>query len=135
MIEKARQGHWPTVAPVGYLNNLATHRIEPDSERAPIIGKLFEWYASGECSLKVLTQKAAAAGLTNRTGGSPLERSGSTRFCRIRSTTANSTGWDSCIRGSTSHSSLAGSTTASSRSSQRPIILATRSDGTRLPDL
>ena len=70
MIEKARQGHWPTVAPVGYVNNPATHRIEPDPDRAPIIMKLFEWYASGECSLKALTKKAAAAGLTNRTGGS-----------------------------------------------------------------
>ncbi|HLE56050.1 MAG TPA: recombinase family protein, partial [Rhodothermia bacterium] len=72
MIEKARQGHWPTVAPVGYQNNLATHRIEPDPERAPIIAKLFEWYASGEYSLKALTRKAAAVGLTNRTGGTPL---------------------------------------------------------------
>jgi len=49
-----------------YRNNLVTHRIEPDPERAPIIVKLFEWYASGEYSLKVLTHKAAAAGL--RTG-------------------------------------------------------------------
>ena len=40
MIEKARQGHWPTVAPVGYVNNLVSHRIEPDPERAPIIVKL-----------------------------------------------------------------------------------------------
>ena len=72
MIEKARQGHWPTVAPVGYQNNLATHRIEPDPQRAPIIVKLFEWYASGQYSLKALTRKAAAVGLTNRTGGSPL---------------------------------------------------------------
>jgi site-specific DNA recombinase len=75
MIEKARQGHWPTVAPVGYVNNLVSHRIEPDPERAPIIVKLFKWYASGEYSLKVLTKKAAAAGLTNRTGGSALARS------------------------------------------------------------
>ncbi len=57
---------------VGYQNNLVTHRIEPDPERAPIIIKLFEWYASGEYSLKALTNKAAAVGLTNRTGGSPL---------------------------------------------------------------
>jgi site-specific DNA recombinase len=42
MIEKARQGHWPTVAPVGYVNNPATHRIEPDTARAPVIVRLFE---------------------------------------------------------------------------------------------
>jgi site-specific DNA recombinase len=75
MIEKARQNHWPTVAPVGYVNNLVSHRIEPDPERAPIIVKLYEWYASGEYSLKVLTKKAVAAGLTNRTGGGALARS------------------------------------------------------------
>lgn len=52
--------------------NLATHGIEPGPQRAPIIVKLFEWYASGQYSLKALTKKAAAAGLTNRTGGTPL---------------------------------------------------------------
>lgn len=72
MIEKARQGHWPTVAPVGYQNNPVSHRIEPDPSRAPIIARLFEWYASGEYSLKALTKMAATSGLTNRTGGSPL---------------------------------------------------------------
>ena len=72
MLEKARQGHWPTVAPIGYVNSPVTRRIEPDPERAPIITKLFEWYATGEYSLKALTAKAAAAGLTNRTSGKPL---------------------------------------------------------------
>jgi hypothetical protein len=46
---------------IGYVNNLATHRIEPDAERAQNVAKLFEWYASGEYWLKALTQKAAAA--------------------------------------------------------------------------
>ena len=27
LLEKADQGHWPTVAPVGYVNNRATHRM------------------------------------------------------------------------------------------------------------
>jgi site-specific DNA recombinase len=74
MLEKARQGHWPTVAPIGYVNSPVTRKIEPDPERAPIITKLFEWYATGEYSLKALTAKAAAAGLTNRTSGKPLVR-------------------------------------------------------------
>lgn len=72
MLEKARQGHWPTVAPIGYINSPVTRRIEPDPERAPLITKLFEWYATGEYSLKALTAKAATAGLTNRTSGKPL---------------------------------------------------------------
>src|SRR4051812_15840500 len=28
LCEKAEQGHWPSVAPVGYVNNVVTHRIE-----------------------------------------------------------------------------------------------------------
>ena len=74
MLEKARQGHWPSVAPIGYVNSPVTRRIEPDPDRAPIVAKLFEWYATGEYSLKALTTKAAAAGLTNRTSGRPLVR-------------------------------------------------------------
>ena len=74
MLEKARQGHWPSVAPIGYVNSPVTRRIEPDPERAPIVTKLFEWYATGGYSLKALTAKAAAAGLTNRTSGKPLVR-------------------------------------------------------------
>jgi len=74
MLEKARQGYWPSYAPIGYVNSPVTRRIEPDPERAPIIAKLFEWYATGEHSLKTLTKQAAAAGLTNRASGRPLVR-------------------------------------------------------------
>jgi site-specific DNA recombinase len=65
MREKAEQGHWPTVAPIGYVNNLETHRIEPDPIRHDLIAKLFHWYASANYSLKQLTHMAAAAGLTH----------------------------------------------------------------------
>jgi site-specific DNA recombinase len=75
MLEKARQGHWPGYAPVGYLNNLATHRIKPDPERAPIVTHLFEWYATTPYSLKAVTARASAAGLTNNLSGRPLARS------------------------------------------------------------
>ena len=40
--EKAEQGHWPSVAPVGYVNNRATHRIDVDPARGPLITQLFE---------------------------------------------------------------------------------------------
>ena len=76
MLEKARQGHRPSFAPIGYVNSPVTRRIEPDASiSGPIITKLFEWYATGECSLKAVTAKAAVAGLTNRSSGSPLARS------------------------------------------------------------
>jgi site-specific DNA recombinase len=42
MREKGQQGHWPTVAHVGYLNNRETKRIEIDPVRGPLVAKLFE---------------------------------------------------------------------------------------------
>ena len=69
MREKAEQGHWPSMAPIGYLNNRATHRIEPDPQRAPLIAELFQVYATGAYSLKTLLAKASGIGLTHpRTG-------------------------------------------------------------------
>ena len=61
--EKAAQGHWPTVAPVGYLNNRMTHRIEVDPVRGPLVARLFELYATGEHSLKAITRTADEIGL------------------------------------------------------------------------
>jgi hypothetical protein len=69
MREKAAQGHWPTVAPVGYVNNLSTHRIEVDSLRGPLIAELFRLYASGDFSLKALVKKAFEMGLTHPRSG------------------------------------------------------------------
>jgi DNA invertase Pin-like site-specific DNA recombinase len=75
MQEKAEQGIWPTVAPLGY-RNVAGHDgkkiIEPDPESAPIIARLFEWYAAGTLSLKEAAQKAKAAGLVYRKSGAPV---------------------------------------------------------------
>ena len=34
--EKAEQGHWPSVAPIGYQNNRDTKRIEIDPQRGPL---------------------------------------------------------------------------------------------------
>jgi site-specific DNA recombinase len=67
--EKAEQGHWPSVAPVGYVNNLATHRIEVDAVRGPLIRTLFELYADGTYSLKRLVAKAHAIGLVHPQSG------------------------------------------------------------------
>lgn len=63
--EKAEQGHWPTNAPVGYVDNRITHRIEVDPVRGPLITHLFELYSTGAYSLKALTVKAHAIGLTH----------------------------------------------------------------------
>jgi DNA invertase Pin-like site-specific DNA recombinase len=69
MQEKAEQGIWPTVAPLGYRNVVGADGkkiIEPDPESAPIISRLFEWYATGQHSLKEAARMARDAGLVYR---------------------------------------------------------------------
>jgi site-specific DNA recombinase len=66
MREKAEQGEWPSIAPVGYRNNKEIHRIEVDPQKAPFIRQLFEWYASGNYSLDMLAKEAKECGLFSR---------------------------------------------------------------------
>jgi site-specific DNA recombinase len=72
MREKAEQGFWPSVAPIGYVNNLSTHRIEIDPVRGELIARLFELYATETHSLKALTAKAKEMGLTHPNSGRPI---------------------------------------------------------------
>jgi DNA invertase Pin-like site-specific DNA recombinase len=51
MTEKAERGEFPQRAPVGYKNDLTTHRIVVDDEKAPIVRRMFEMYATGDHSL------------------------------------------------------------------------------------
>ncbi len=92
LLEKAEQGHWPSVAPIGYLNNRESRRIEIDPERAPLVAQLFEWCSAGELSLRALTVKARAAGLDHRRSGRPLAKSEIHRLLRIRCTWASFSG-------------------------------------------
>jgi site-specific DNA recombinase len=62
--QKLRRGEWPGYAPLGYDNDLRTHTIVPDPERAPLVKKLFERYASGGYSLK----GCRSIGLESRNG-------------------------------------------------------------------
>ena len=53
--QKIRNGVWPGWAPVGYLNNPKTRMIDVDKSKSPKVRKLFELYATGEYTLKSLT--------------------------------------------------------------------------------
>ena len=69
MLEKAEQGLWPSAAPFGYLNVVGPDGkkiivINPD--QGPIITRLFEWYATGNYSLKEIGAMARSAGLVYR---------------------------------------------------------------------
>ena len=74
MLEKAQQGMYPSTAPRGYINNPQTKTIEVDRERAPLVRRMFELYATGNCSLKQLTDSMNQEGLRTR-GGNKLGKS------------------------------------------------------------
>ncbi|MEO8898466.1 MAG: recombinase family protein [Candidatus Dormibacter sp.] len=66
---------WPTFAPVGYINVAGPdgkRALVVDEERAPLVAQTFEWYASGELSVKGVAQRARAAGLAFRKSGRPI---------------------------------------------------------------
>src|SRR5215213_10697047 len=75
MQEKAEQGIWRTRSPLGYRNVIASDSkkvIEPDPEIAPLVTRLFEWYATGMLSLRQAAKKVREAGLAYRRSGTPV---------------------------------------------------------------
>ena len=73
---KAAQGYWPTVAPVGYLNQLVEGRrvIIPDPDRAPLVRELFLRCAMGE-GTKELAAWAKGVGLRSPRASRTLSQS------------------------------------------------------------
>lgn len=69
MGEKAAQGHWPSTAPVGYMNNPTTRLIDLDPQRAPIVRRLFEMYATGQHSINDLVVFARQEGIATTDAG------------------------------------------------------------------
>jgi site-specific DNA recombinase len=75
MQEKAEQGIWPTKTPLGYRNITGPDGkkiIVSDPAVAPIVTKLFEWYATGQHSLKEAARMARDAGLVYRKSGAKV---------------------------------------------------------------
>ena len=66
--QKIRQGEIVGVASTRYLNNLITHKMVLDPERAPFIKKLFELYATGNYNLVEMGKIAEKIGLRSRNG-------------------------------------------------------------------
>jgi len=80
MLQKARSGLWPSVAPIGYRNvradtsRKAESLLHVDPETAPFVSQTFELYATGKWSLTALSNEMARRGLRTRRG-EPLSRS------------------------------------------------------------
>lgn len=70
MTEKARQGIFPSMAPIGYLNTTSGHRkvITPDPQMAPLVRQVFEAYAGKQVSIDGAASLAKRIGLRTRSG-------------------------------------------------------------------
>jgi DNA invertase Pin-like site-specific DNA recombinase len=70
--QKIRLGEYVSLAPIGYLNQRDERDrgiIVIDPERAPLVIKLFQEYATGQHTLAEMTDKAKTWGLRNRIRG------------------------------------------------------------------
>jgi len=130
MREKAEQGHWPTKAPVGYVDNLATHRIEVDPVRGPLLTALFDLYASGQYSLKALTAKAHALGLTYPRSGRRMMKAEMHRILQNPIYTVTFAGSAGCIADRMPRSSRVSGSSKCRRFSPGSLALDTLGSGT-----
>ena len=63
MRQKVRNGIWPLWAPLGYLNNPITRGIDVDGEKVSLVKKMFKVYATGNYTLKEMSEWSKKAGL------------------------------------------------------------------------
>ena len=66
--QKLKNGLWPQRAPVGYLNDKKTKSIVIDPEKAPLIKKTFEAYATGNYTISSLRKTVGDLGLKGNKG-------------------------------------------------------------------
>ena len=87
MLEKADQGIWPSFAPLGYRNVTDPNGkkvIEPDPTLAPIITRMFEWYATGQYSLADVTKLSRADGMVFRKSSDAVPKATVNKILRNR---------------------------------------------------
>jgi site-specific DNA recombinase len=86
LLRKAETGGTPHMAPTGYLHNRTfvegreVRTVALDAERAPLVHWAFEIYATGEYSVRQLTDMLEARGLTTR----PTPKTPSKALCRSK---------------------------------------------------
>jgi DNA invertase Pin-like site-specific DNA recombinase len=95
MREKAEQGIWPSQAPIGYINmtlGSGKRGISTDPERASLVRRCFELYATGHYSLRDLAKWAREMGSHFARADAPSTRQLWKSYCITQSITGNSTG-------------------------------------------
>ena len=66
--QKVRQGEYPSVAPIGYINDVRTKSIVVDRKKAKVIKAAFEFYAKGNARLEDVSDFLAQRGIFSRGG-------------------------------------------------------------------
>ena len=70
--QKLRRGELPSLAPVGYLNELRNHTIVKDPERWEAVRQLFLAYAEGNKTLEYLQKLSLSLALVSRRTGEAI---------------------------------------------------------------
>jgi DNA invertase Pin-like site-specific DNA recombinase len=87
MLEKAREGIWPSFAPLGYKNVIGPggkRTIAPDPDIAPIVRQMYQRYATGKFTLDEIVRLAHADGLAYRKSGAHVPKSTVHKILRNR---------------------------------------------------
>ncbi len=66
--QKVRRGEYPSLAPIGYINDVRTKSIVIDKKRASIIRKAFELYAQNNSRLEDISNFLAQSGIHSKNG-------------------------------------------------------------------
>ena len=66
--QKVRRGEYPSVAPIGYINDVRTKSIVVDRKKAKVIKAAFEYYATGNARLEDVSDFLAQRGILSRGG-------------------------------------------------------------------
>ena len=66
--QKVRRGEYPSLAPVGYINDSRTKTVVVDKKHAPIIRQAFELYAEGDHRLEDISNFLAQSKIVSKSG-------------------------------------------------------------------
>ena len=75
--QKVRRGEYPSVAPIGYINDSRTKSVVVDRKKAKIIRGAFELYAEGDSRLEDVSDFLAQRGIFSR-GGKKIHKTRAT---------------------------------------------------------
>lgn len=64
--QKVRLGHYPSIAPIGYINDVRTKTIVVDKRRSPLVIEAYELYAEGNKKLQDIADFLKSKGIMTK---------------------------------------------------------------------